>query len=442
MAMGENFPLWNLLRRLPGLASVRFPEKFVLLAVFPVVVASAFGFDQVLGGPAHGRRGLFRAIAVFAGTCALGSVVLAIAARVSMSTMSNAVQVASRDLGRNSLFAFGFLLVLRFARRLHRSNLGLLVCAGLALDLGTSGKELVPTVAVDRVAMAPPHVQALLQHPGRELIFDEAVFDTSLNVGALPMPPMYATWVLATMLDIDFDLTQLRWTNESLNLYWEAVNGDHRLREPLLLRRGVTALLKYVRGAYWDHGQLRWPQEYPAPIEVLRPPGQSLFVFAASAVELVHGGKGWLAAVRRLSPAAARVACVDESDLPAFPGVPGPATVTVIERRPMEVVMSVSAAGPGPSFIAINQTWDDGWHATIDGVASKVYRTEVDLSGLVVAPGQHRIVLAYNDPSVWLGVIVSFLAAIVLLGVVVITRSTVAHTCGDVVASDGDGREV
>ena len=395
--------------------------------MFPVVVASAFGFDQVLGGPARGRRGLVRTIAVFASTCALGSMVLAVAPRLSVSTMSQAAQVASRDLGRHGLFALGFLLILRFARRLQRSDLGLLVCAGLALDLGTSGKELVPTVSVDRVATAPPHVQALLQHPGQELVFDEAVFDKSLNVGALPMPPMYATWGLATTLDIDFDLTQLRWTHESLYLYFEAVNKDPRLRKPLLLRRGVTAWLKYVSGAYWDHGQLRWPPESSAPIEILRPPERSLFAFAASAVEIVHGGEGWLAAVRRLGPAAARVACVDGMDLPAFSGVPGPATVAVIERRPMAVVLSVGAEGPGPSFIAINQTWDDGWHATIDGAASKVYRTEVALSGLVVAPGQHRVVLSYDDPSVRLGIIVSFLAAIVLLGLVVLTRSTGAR---------------
>jgi hypothetical protein len=131
--------------------------------------------------------------------------------------------------------------------------------------------------------------------------------------------------------------------------------------------------------------------------------------------------------VRRLGPAAARVACVEASELPAFSGVSGPASVTVIERRPMAVVLSVSAAGPGPSFIAINQTWDDGWHATIDGMASQVFRTEVDLSGLVVAPGQHRIVLAYDDPSVRLGMMVSCLAAIVLLGVVVFTRSKAAR---------------
>ena len=427
VAMGENFPLWNLLRRLPGLGSIRFPEKFALLAVFPVVVASAFGFDQVLGGPAHGRRGLVRAIAVLAGACALGSLALAMAPRVSVAAVSNAAQVASWDLARHGLFAVGFLLVFRLARRLRRSDFGLLVCAGLALDLGTSGKELVPTVPVELVATAPPHVQALLQQPGRELIFDEAAFDGALNVGGLPKPPMYATWGLATTLDIDFDLTQLRWTHASLYLFWEAVNRERRLSEPLLLRRGVTAWLKYVPGVHVEHGQLRWPSERPGPVEVLRPPGQSLFAFAASAVEIVHGGTGWLAAVRRLGPAAARAACVDGTDLPAFPGVPGPATVAVIERRPMEVVLSVGAEGPGPSFIAINQTWDDGWHATIDGVASNVYRTEVALSGLVVAPGQHRVVLTYDDPTVRWGMITSLLAAIVLLGAVVFSRTTVAR---------------
>jgi hypothetical protein len=126
--------------------------------------------------------------------------------------------------------------------------------------------------------------------------------------------------------------------------------------------------------------------------------------------------------VLRLGPQAADGACVERADLAGFPARPDPARVVVRERRPMRLHLEVDARGPGPSFVAINQTWDSNWSATIDGAPALLARTEIALSGIAVPPGRHQIVLEYDDPWVSLGLLISLSAALTCLGLIVLAR--------------------
>ena len=51
----------------------------------------------------------------------------------------------------------------------------------------------------------------------------------------------------------------------------------------------------------------------------------------------------------------------------------------------------------------MNQTWDPGWRATVDGRPVPLLRTDLSLSGLVVPPGRHDVGLRYEDPAVTAG---------------------------------------
>jgi len=79
----------------------------------------------------------------------------------------------------------------------------------------------------------------------------------------------------------------------------------------------------------------------------------------------------------------------------------------------------VRAAGPAPSFLAIDQTWDEGWRASIDGADAPLLRTDIALSALLVPPGAHRIDLAYGDPWIARGAIVS-MVSLALCGALVL----------------------
>jgi hypothetical protein len=141
-------------------------------------------------------------------------------------------------------------------------------------------------------------------------------------------------------------------------------------------------------------------------------------VFAARRVEIVDGNDGWETTVMRLRDEAAGAACVDRSSLDSFPGTPAPAEIGAVERSPDRLSLRVLARGPQPSFLAINQTWDPFWEATMDGAPAQLLRTDISLSGLVVPAGPHTIVLAYHNPWLDLGMATSafgLLAALALL---------------------------
>jgi hypothetical protein len=145
-------------------------------------------------------------------------------------------------------------------------------------------------------------------------------------------------------------------------------------------------------------------------------------VFAARRVEIVDDDAGWLQAALRLGSEVRQAAIVDRRELPAFFNPPASATIRIKERTPMATVLDVDAQGPGPSFLAFNQTWDEGWRATCDGVALRWLRSDVSLSGVVVPPGQHRIALTYDDPWVTAGATLSVLATLAVLALMLFDR--------------------
>jgi uncharacterized membrane protein YfhO len=86
------------------------------------------------------------------------------------------------------------------------------------------------------------------------------------------------------------------------------------------------------------------------------------------------------------------------------------------------VTFAVGAQGPTPSFLAINQTWDPFWRASIDGQSVPLVRVDIALSGLVVAPGEHSIVLAYENPWLRAGMATSAGALLACLILILLAR--------------------
>jgi uncharacterized membrane protein YfhO len=86
-----------------------------------------------------------------------------------------------------------------------------------------------------------------------------------------------------------------------------------------------------------------------------------------------------------------------------------------LTASPGRVAFDVTASGPHPAFVAVNQTWDEGWSARVDGVPSRFVRTDLSLSGLPVTPGRHHVELSYGDPWVTGGLAISLCALAVIL---------------------------
>jgi hypothetical protein len=420
LALGSHFPLWPSLRRLPGLAGIRFPEKFVLLLLVPVIVAASLGFDQTVMGPAHARRWLLRLLGGFVVLGVVGAVVIwLLSGRFPADFPWRQARFDALNLAAVALTT---LSVLHSRIPLKRPIRGLVLCIVLTLDLVSANRDVIHTQPLSKMAGIPQALMPLVTRAEDDLLFHAAAWHPQLaDVDGMAKPPMPARWGVATTLEADYDHTFLRATNRATALFWKAVQRQPVLMQPLLQRRGVTAILRFRPEANWQ-GDFVVGGDGGSALDLVTGFDTQPPVFAAQRVEIVDGDAGWLDAVLRLGPEVRQAAIVDHRELAAFPGSPAPATVHVRERTPVATVLDVEAQGPGPSFLAFNQTWDEGWRATCDGVALRWLRSDVSLSGVVVPPGRHRIDVFYEDDFVTAGVTLSVLAALAALMLLMLGR--------------------
>jgi uncharacterized membrane protein YfhO len=120
---------------------------------------------------------------------------------------------------------------------------------------------------------------------------------------------------------------------------------------------------------------------------------------------------------------------VGQEEQSVRPGLP---RRTLVFTRPPHVLESADEGGrvrfryqaeEGAFFVAAT-TFDEGWRARIDGAPVAVYPTAACQLGVVLPPGEHRLILEYRDPFVPVGAAVSLFA--LLLGVLIYRRPQAA----------------
>lgn len=132
-----------------------------------------------------------------------------------------------------------------------------------------------------------------------------------------------------------------------------------------------------------------------------------------------------MAPEREDGPAAA-TAAVLASPLPGgVDGNPPGCRAVVAGNRPGRVAVDVDGAGPGPSLLALNQSWDEGWSARLDGAPAPLLRSDVSLQAVVVPAGHHRVELDYRNRRVALGILLSAAGLAVTLGLAVAGRRSI-----------------
>ncbi|HEY67749.1 MAG TPA: YfhO family protein, partial [Thermoflexia bacterium] len=68
-------------------------------------------------------------------------------------------------------------------------------------------------------------------------------------------------------------------------------------------------------------------------------------------------------------------------------------------------------------LLVFSEIYYPGWRATIDGDPARLVRADYVLRALCVPPGEHRIVLVYDPPLLKIGLAVTSLALLSVVGV-------------------------
>ena len=107
---------------------------------------------------------------------------------------------------------------------------------------------------------------------------------------------------------------------------------------------------------------------------------------------------------------------------PSAGGAAAQGTASYASRGPQAARVRVRS--PSPGVVLIRNVWDRHWHATVDGRSVPIMRADYVLQAVTVPAGSHTIELAYDDPTIGLGLFGSAIALAVLgLLAAALTRS-------------------
>jgi hypothetical protein len=91
-----------------------------------------------------------------------------------------------------------------------------------------------------------------------------------------------------------------------------------------------------------------------------------------------------------------------------------PGTARIVRESDTEVV--VDAAAPQDEFLLLADSYDPGWRADVDGVATRIYRADISLRAVALPRGSHVVRFEYH-PAAFFRAIPITLSALCLLAI-------------------------
>lgn len=440
IAAGDHTPLLRILYDAGVAASLRYPEKFVLLLVIAIIVFGAQSLDRLLEGDEHIRRTAL-------GFTIATTLVAGIAAAITFLPNYEAFfrrfwsMPAARPIGdmialsRQSWFVAAItgivlLLLIVTVRRIRRPLWLALAFAFVIVDLGAMSVEIAPRVPMSFYREPPA---AVLQFPAQREDFrlfhlaDWASASRNASFYLQPGPDLYwflrnglapvtpAAYGLRTAINIDFDGTELGSSNDFSQAAWalQAAKPNEWL--------SVVSAMSNIRYV----GIYRHPNEALAlahgvphdvqPVKFVEGGRNPRYYFASQIVEAgnVQEFAGKLIAGRF----SREVAFVNQSAVGSWQsaGEPARGIVRAVHEWSNGARIDVDAAGR--AFLIMSVTPHKYWRITIDGKPATSIVTNIGYQGVVVPAGRHLVEMRYRNPLIAIGGAISLaaLAAVAFL---------------------------
>jgi uncharacterized membrane protein YfhO len=87
----------------------------------------------------------------------------------------------------------------------------------------------------------------------------------------------------------------------------------------------------------------------------------------------------------------------------------------LIYSRESEDRMTISADVSQSGYLRINEAWDPGWHATVDGKPTQLIAGDDVFLTLPLVPGDHKVQFEFSTPGFPAGCVVSVICLALLV---------------------------
>jgi hypothetical protein len=433
LAIGDHTPLLRFLYD-HGLGLVRFPEKLLIIGVFACVVFSAHALQQLLDREPRTRKAaLALAIAVTAiAFCAAVATATApyqtafqrIFHPIAEQPMGTLMAIARADWLLTALRGLLLAILIRNVTHSRRNAWLALSAAFLLFDLAYQLPTLAPRVDRSFFTTPPP---AARQFPARRddfRIFHMADWGKASKRGLQYraigdarywmarnglLTYMPHTYGLRTVIDGDFDMTDLKPEQDFTAAVWELAGKGG---PPDWIDIAISMSNAWYVGIY------RNPKE-------AMPHGWNRGVEPVKFVEGRHYPRYYLATqlvrirdhadfVRQLRTHrfGRQVAFIRE---PVFTAAGG--NVRVLREWPNGARLDVQAMGR--AFLVMSVTPHKYWRVTIDGAPAPALVTNLGYQGVVVPAGRHIVEMRYRNPLIAIG---GGITVMTLLALLVVAR--------------------
>lgn len=428
-AAGANTPLLRILYD-AGARTIRYPEKFVLMFVFALVVFGAHALDRFLRGDEAMRRHALRvalattiaaaAIALFSLTDAYERAFRAFWSIPSTERVDWVLPVSRQDwfyaAGR------GMLLVLLLASFTRVRRPLWIVLGGLfaVADLAPVAIEVSPRVPMEFYREVPAVVRQFPEKRDDFRIFHIANWSGETRAGhfyrqrhpdffwrlrnAL-VPFIPAQHGLHIAIPGDFDLTEVTATDDFTRAVWALEDSGNKDWLNIVVPMSNIRYLGIYRKPEEAMAETQGRPHVLQPVKFVEGEHQPRHYFA----DQMETARDWREFVRKLSAKrySRRVAFVG-----ADPFLPGRGTVRGVEEWPNGARIDVEAEGR--AFLVMSVTPHRHWRISIDGRPVPAVVTNIGYQGVIVPAGRHRVEMTYRNPFIAIGAAISIVTLLAL----------------------------
>jgi hypothetical protein len=437
LALGGHTPLLRWLYSAGVATSIRYPEKFILLGVFAIIVFSSQMLDRLMSGDEDVREGtigflvaatvIAALIALTGATPLYGKTFMKLWALTPSTQATREVHISLVDWIVAAVRGGIALALVWFAgtrnQRLWIAAAAIFITADLAYTL----EELNPRMP--RRFFDPPPASAELppnradyrvfhevdwygnEDPARQYFSTaDAVYWVVRN-GLFPMTPAGSR--VRTVLERDYDKTALLPTVDFTDALWDvkrAGRSDWYAPAMAMSNAWYRAVYKPFQD---EKTRTRGDFKKSSPIRFLETTHYPRYYFADQMVAVAgHTDFSDKLSKNRYTPQVAFV--------PQPPFVPARGVVRGVQETANTATLDVESFGQG--FLVMSVTRHKYWEIRLDDHVVPAVPVNIAYQGIVVTPGRHRVTMVYRNTVAELGMAVSGISAALLLLIVLFYR--------------------